>query len=98
MVNSMVEKSPNAVSVLTPRLQVRSSGIENLALSMPMPVRALTDIDQAVLIAVDQRPQEHAPDDAEDRGIRADPERQGQDDGDGQALDPGQRSERERSR
>ena len=52
--------------------------------------RALTDVDQAVLVAVDERPQQHAPDDAEDRGIGADAKRQRHDDGEGQALDPGQ--------
>ena len=56
--------------------------------------RALADVDQAVFVAVDERPQEHAPDDAENRGVGADAERQGDDDGDGQSLDPGQRPQR----
>ena len=60
-----------------------------------MPLGALADVDQAVLVAVDQRPQQHAADDAEDGGVGADAERQREDDGDGQALDPGQRPQRE---
>ena len=40
IVKSIVEKSPNAVSVLTRACRSRSSGIENFALSTPMP-RAL---------------------------------------------------------
>ena len=42
---------------------------------------ALADVDEAVLVAVDERPQQHAADDAEDRRIRADAERERQDDG-----------------
>ena len=57
--------------------------------------RALADVDQAIFVAVDERPQEDAADDAEDGGIGADAERQGDDHCDGQALDPGQRPERE---
>ena len=56
--------------------------------------RALADVDQAVFVAVDERPQEHAPDDAEDRGVGANAERQGDDHRDGQSLDPGQRPQR----
>jgi hypothetical protein len=48
--------------------------------------RALTDVDQAILVAVDQGPEEHAADDAEDRGVGADAERERHDDGGGQAL------------
>ena len=81
------------------RLDARTAGrgapgTEKFAFSTPMPRRALTDVDQPILVAVDQRPQQHAPDDAENRGIGANAERQRQDDGEGQALDPGQRSER----
>ena len=43
-----------------------------------MPGRALTDVDQPLLVAVDQRPQQHAADDAEDRGVGADAQRQRQ--------------------
>ena len=62
------------------------SGTENVALSAPMPGRALPDVDQPVLVAVDERPQQHAADDAEDGGVGADAERQRQDDGEGEAL------------
>jgi len=42
--------------------------------------RALPDVDEARLVAVDERTQEDAADDAEDRGVRADAEGQRQDD------------------
>ena len=51
----------------------------------------LADIDQAVLVAVDQGPQQHAADDAEDGRVRANPQRQRHDDGEGQALGSGER-------
>ena len=57
--------------------------------------RALADVDQAIFVAVDERPQQDAPDDAEDRRVGADAERQRQDDRDRQSLDPGQRPQRE---
>ena len=55
--------------------------------------RALADIDEPIFIAIDQRPQENPADDAEDGGIGADAERQGDDHCDGQPLDPGERPE-----
>ena len=59
-----------------------------------MPGRALPDVDQAILVAVDERPQQHAADDAEDRGVGADAQGQRDDDRDGQALDSGERPQR----
>ena len=91
----MVEKSPNALSVFTRACRSRSSGTEKLAFSTPMPLRALADVDEPVLVAVDERPQQDAADDAEDGGVGADAERQRQDDGEGQALGPGQRPQSE---
>ena len=38
--------------------------------------RALADVNQAILVAIDQRPQQHAADDAEDRRVGADAERE----------------------
>ena len=60
MVKPMVEKSPNALTVLTPARRSWISGTENVALSTPRPRRALADVDQPVLVAIDQRPQQHA--------------------------------------
>ena len=57
--------------------------------------RALADVDQPVLVAVDERPQQHAAHHAEDGGVGADAERQRDDDGEGQPLDPGQRPQGE---
>ena len=62
------------------------SGTENFAFGAADAGRALADVDQAILVAVGQRLEEHAANHAEDRGVRPDAERQGQDDGDGQTL------------
>ena len=90
---SIVEKSPKAVSVLTRARRSWISGTEKFGVLGADAARALADVDQPILVAVDERPQEDAPDDAEDRGVGADPERQREDDRDGQPFDPGQRPE-----
>ena len=95
MVNSIVEKSPNALSVLTRALQVAELGHREVRVLDADAARALADVDQPVLVAVGERPQQHAADDAEDGGVGADAEREREDDGDGQALDPGERPQRE---
>ena len=95
IVKPMVEKSPNAVSVLTRARRSWISGTENVGVLGADARRALADVDEPVLVAVDERPQQHAADDAEDGGVGADAERQREDDGDGQALDPGERPEGE---
>jgi hypothetical protein len=59
------------------------------------PGRALADVDQTALVAVDQRPQQHASHDAEDGGVGADSQGQGEDYGRRQPLGAGQRAERE---
>ena len=92
--NSMVEKSPNAISVVTRAAQVAELRDRKVGVLDADAARALADVDQAIFVAVDERPQQHAADDAEDRRVGADAERQGDDDGDGQALDPGQRPQR----
>src|SRR5204863_8772590 len=56
--------------------------------------RALADVDQTILVAIDQRTEEDAADDAEDRGVGADAERERYDDGCGQSLGTQQRAER----
>ena len=56
--------------------------------------RGLTDVDQPLLAAIDERPQEHAPDDAEDGGVRSDAEAERHDDGCGQALGAQERPDR----
>ena len=55
--------------------------------------RALTDVDQPILVAIDQRPQQHAADDAEDRGVGADAERERDDDGGGEAFGAQERAQ-----
>ena len=91
IVNSMVEKSPNAVQRLDARAQVADLRDREVGVLGADAVRALADVDQAILVAVDERPQQHAADDAEDRGVGADAEGEGEDDRDGQPFDPGQR-------
>ena len=51
---------------------------------------ALTDVDEAIGIAVHEGPQQDAANDAEDRGVGADAERQRQDDGESKARGPRQ--------
>ena len=68
----------------------RSSGTEKLRVLDADALGRLADVDQAVLVAVDQRPQQHAADDAEDRGVGADTQRQREDDGERQALGSGE--------
>ncbi len=51
------------------------------------PARALTDVNQTIFILVDQRPEEHSPDDAEDGRIGTDAQRQGEDDRNRQPFD-----------
>ena len=93
--NSIVEKSPNALSVLTRARRSWISGHREDGILDADAGRALADVDEAILVAVDERPQQDAADDAEDGGVGADAERQGEDDGDGQALDPGERPQGE---
>ena len=95
MVKSIVEKSPNALSVFTRACEVPQLRDREVRVLDADAVRALADVDQPILVAVDERPQQHAPDDAEDGGVGADAERQREDDGEGEALGPGERAERE---
>ena len=94
IVNSTVEKSPSAPRVRTRDCRSRISGTEKFAFSDADAARALADVDQAVFVAVDERPQEDAADDAENRRIGANAKRQGDHDGDRQAFDPAQRPQR----
>ena len=54
--------------------------------------RVLADVDQTIFVAIDQRPQQHAADHAEDRRVGADAERERDHDGGGQALGALQRA------
>src|SRR5262249_8821573 len=57
---------------------------------------ALADVDEAFLVAVDERPQQHGPNEAEDGGVGADPEREGEDHGRRQPLHADERPKRVR--
>ncbi len=91
----MTEKSPKALSDVTRLLQVAQLGHGEVSVLDLDPGRALADVDQPILVAVDERPQQDTADDAEDRGVGADAERERDDHGEGQTLDPGQRTKRE---
>ena len=54
--------------------------------------RALADVDEAVLFSIDQGPEQHAVDDAEDGRVGANAEREREDDRDGQSLDAAERT------
>ena len=56
--------------------------------------RALLDINEAVLVAVDQRPQQHAAHQAKDGGVGANAQRQREHHGDRKPLGARQRAER----
>ena len=56
--------------------------------------RALADVNQPRFVPVDERPQEHAADDAEHRRVGADAQREGHDDGQRQPLGASERPER----
>jgi len=60
MVKPMVENSPNAVRDLTRCLISSISGTENAVFLNAEPTGALADVDQAIFVAIYQRPQEHA--------------------------------------
>ena len=94
IVNGIVEKSPKARQRGDAAAQVLDLRDREVGVLDADAARALADVDQAIFIAVDERPQQHAADDAEDRGVGADPERQGDDHRDRHALDPGQRAQR----
>ena len=79
---------------LDPRAEVADLRHRELGVLGADAARALADVDQAILVLVDERPQQHAADDAEDRGVGADAERQRDDDRDRQSLDAGQRPQR----
>ncbi len=57
------------------------------------PGPALAQVDQLVLTPVDQRPEQHAADDTEDRGVGADTEREGDHHRHGQALGAAKRTD-----
>ena len=91
----MVEKSPNALSDFTPAWRSLISGDREVRIRHADAWGALTDVDEAIGIAVHERPQQDAANDAEDGGVGADAERQRDDDGDGQALGSGERAKGE---
>ena len=76
--NSIWEKSPNAVSEWMPCLQVVDLRHRELGVLGADAPGGLPDVDQPVFVAIGERPQQHAADHAEDRGVGADAERQGQ--------------------
>ena len=76
-----------------PRAQVLDLRDREHHAVLPEALGALADVDQPVLVAIDERPQQDTPDDAENRGVGPDAERQGDDHRDDQSPGPGQRPE-----
>ncbi len=72
--------------------QVANLGHREVGVLDVEPRRGLTDIDEPVFVPVDERLQQHAPDDTEHGGVGADAERKGDDDRHRQALDPEERT------
>ena len=95
MVKPMVEKSPKAVKVLTRERRSWISGTENATSSIADAARALADVDEPVFVAIDQRPQQHAAHQRENRSVRADAKRQGEYHGHGQPFGARERANRE---
>ena len=91
----MVEKSPKALMVVARDLRSSISGTENVVFVGAEAGRALADVDQPIFVAIDERPQQHAADDAEDGGVGADAERERDDDGEREALGAQQRAQRD---
>ena len=94
IVNSMVEKSPNALRDFTRRLEVPQLGHGEVRVLDADAPGGLAEVDQPVRVAVDQRAQQHATNHAEDGGVGADPQRQRHDDGERQALGAAEGAER----
>ncbi len=92
MVKSIVENSPNASMVVARARRVLDFRDRKRRVHRAEARRALTDVEQAIFAAVDERTHQHGADDAEDRGVGADAERQRDDDGGGQALGAPQRA------
>ena len=93
IVKSTVEKSPNALMRGDARLEIVDLRHREGRVRRAEPRRALPDVDQPVFVAIDQRAQQHAADDAEDRGVGADAERERDHDGGGEALGAPQRAQ-----
>ena len=89
----MVEKSPKAAIVVARALEVVDLGHRERRVLGAEARRALADVDQPILVAIDERAQQHAADDAEDRGVGADAERERHHDGGGQPPGAPQRAQ-----
>ena len=85
-VKSIVENSPKALIECARDLQVVDLGDRERGVRCADARGALTDVDQPVLVAIDQRPQQHAAHHAEDGGVGADAERKRNDDRCGETL------------
>ena len=70
------EYSAMPPSDLAPLRKSRTSGTEKSDVRSPGPSDRLPQVDQPIAVAVGQRLEQHAADDAEDRGVGADAERQ----------------------
>ena len=86
---------PEGRQGLDPRLQVAQLGDRKVRVLCADTWRTLADIDQAVLVAVDQRTQQDPLHHAEDGSVGTDAKRQRQDHRNGETFDAGERTEGE---
>ena len=89
----MVENSPKFSMVVARDLMSLISGTEKVVFDAPGPAALWLDVNKPILAAVDERPQQHAADHAEDCGVGADAERERDHDRGGQALGAQERSQ-----
>ena len=92
MVKPMVEKSPNALSVFTRGAQILDLRHGERGVVGADATRALADVDQPILVAVDQRAQQDAAHQREDGGVGADAEGQGEHHRNRESLSAGKRA------
>ena len=89
----MVEKSPKALRVFRFARRSFISGTEKVEFAVADARRALPDIDQSLLVAIDKRLEQDSPHQRENGSVRADAERQREHHGDGEPSRPRERAE-----
>ena len=86
MVKPIVEKSPERAQGFNAGAQILDFGHGKRGVVVADARRALADVDQPVLVAVDERLEQHAAHQGEDGGVGANAQRQRQHHGDRQPF------------
>ena len=76
-------------------LEVLNLGDGEIGIIHAHAVGALLNVDEAIFVSVHQRTKQHAANEAEDRGVRADAECQSPDNGERETLGARERAKRE---